>query len=170
LHSPPRRRPRPHPGDQVPLFPDDDKQASFERSQPRFSDATTRVWSENKAAMIERYLYNFVFVTKHGIYIDGFAGPQRRDEPEKWSAKRVLELRPKFLSHFFLCELDPPSIQMLTDLVDQQPPPAKGEARRTYEVIPGDFNKNVDAILSSTATFALFRSIDTRTRRGSCTT
>src|SRR5712672_141396 len=33
------------------------------------------IWTENKAKLIERYLYYFVMVTKHGAYIDGFAGP-----------------------------------------------------------------------------------------------
>jgi hypothetical protein len=34
------------------------------------------LWTENKALLIERYLYYFVLVTKSGTYIDGFAGPQ----------------------------------------------------------------------------------------------
>ncbi|MCI0628905.1 MAG: hypothetical protein L0387_45880 [Acidobacteria bacterium] len=38
------------------------------------------LWTQNKAKLIERYLYYFVMVTKHGTYIDGFAGPQ---DPEK---------------------------------------------------------------------------------------
>ncbi len=34
------------------------------------------LWTHNKAKLIERYLYYFVLVTKHGTYIDGFSGPQ----------------------------------------------------------------------------------------------
>ena len=34
------------------------------------------IWTEYKARLIERYLYYFVMITKHGTYIDGFAGPQ----------------------------------------------------------------------------------------------
>ena len=30
------------------------------------------LWTKNKAKLIERYLYYFVLVTKHGTYIDGF--------------------------------------------------------------------------------------------------
>ena len=41
---------------------------------------THRVWTENKAKLIERYLLYFVFITHHGTYIDGFAGPQ---DPQK---------------------------------------------------------------------------------------
>jgi hypothetical protein len=31
------------------------------------------IWTENKARLIERYLFYFVLVTKHGTYIDAFA-------------------------------------------------------------------------------------------------
>ena len=39
------------------------------------------VWTESKARLIERYLYYFVLITKHGTYIDGFAGPQHKESP-----------------------------------------------------------------------------------------
>jgi hypothetical protein len=38
------------------------------------------VWTRNKARLVQRYLRYFVFITRHGTYIDGFAGPQ---EPDK---------------------------------------------------------------------------------------
>ena len=38
------------------------------------------VWTERKAKLIQQYLYYFVLITKHGTYIDGFAGPQKADE------------------------------------------------------------------------------------------
>jgi hypothetical protein len=47
------------------------------------------IWTKNKAALIARYLRYFVFITKHGAYIDGFAGPQEPDKPEMWAAKRA---------------------------------------------------------------------------------
>jgi hypothetical protein len=31
------------------------------------------IWTENKASLIEHYIQLFVYVTKHGTYIDGFA-------------------------------------------------------------------------------------------------
>lgn len=125
------------------------------------------VWSEHKARLIELYLRYFVMVTKHGTYIDGFAGPQSPENPETWSAKAVLETRPRFLRHFFLCELDPPKVAMLRSMVDSQPPqiPRK-ESKRKTEILSGDFNIQVDAILNSgviketEATFAL---LDQRT-------
>ena len=48
------------------------------------------LWTENKARLIERYLYYFVLITKHGTYIDGFAGPQKKEPPFTWAAKFVL--------------------------------------------------------------------------------
>ena len=33
------------------------------------------VWTENKADLIAKYLRYFVFITRHGTYIDAFAGP-----------------------------------------------------------------------------------------------
>jgi hypothetical protein len=54
---------------------------------------TRPIWTENKAKLIERYLYYFLMVTKHGTYIDGFAGPQEETgETANWAAKLVLEL------------------------------------------------------------------------------
>lgn len=60
------------------------------------------IWTENKAKLIERYLYYFVLVTKHGTYIDGFAGPQEPDKPEMWAAKLVMESRPRWFHNFYL--------------------------------------------------------------------
>src|SRR5262252_5416945 len=55
------------------------------------------IWTENKAKLIERYLYYFVLVTKHGTYIDGFAGPQNPKNQGSWAAKLVLESKPQLL-------------------------------------------------------------------------
>jgi hypothetical protein len=57
----------------------------------KFKPARHPIWTENKAKLIERYLYYFVLITKHGAYIDGFAAPQANDKPESWAAKLVLE-------------------------------------------------------------------------------
>ena len=35
-------------------------------------------------------LREFVFVTKHGTYIDLFAGPQRHEQEDSWSVEQVL--------------------------------------------------------------------------------
>lgn len=47
---------------------------SAEPSQ-QYTHLKTPLWTENKARFIARYLNSFTFVTKHGTYIDAFAGP-----------------------------------------------------------------------------------------------
>jgi hypothetical protein len=43
--------------------------------EPTVKPLANPVWTENKAQFIMRYLRYFVFITRHGTYIDGFAGP-----------------------------------------------------------------------------------------------
>lgn len=127
------------------------------------------IWTEEKARLIERYLFYFVQITRHGTYIDGFAGPQEPDRPEMWSAKLVLESRPRWFRNFFLCELDPIKVDYLRHMVAMQSPPdkSKSEPKRAVSILDGDFNKTVERILESgaitekEATFAL---LDQRTR------
>ena len=115
------------------------------------------VWTEHKAKLISRYLRYFVFITKHGAYIDGFAAPKQPDKSETWAAQLVLETEPKFLRQFFLCELKPNRAKYLCELKKSQPLLPK----RHIEVIEGDFNLSIDQILSSglikdkTASFCL---------------
>src|SRR5262245_31179325 len=78
---------------------------TIEHLELSFRGIEKPVWTENKARLIERYLYYFVLVTKHGTYIDGFAGPQYANQPEMWAAKLALESEPRWLRHFFLCEI-----------------------------------------------------------------
>ena len=120
------------------------------------------LWTEQKASLISRYLYYFVLITKHGVYIDGFAGPQNVENPDSWAAKLVLESEPKWMRDFFLCDENNGQVRLLEQLRDEQP-----EVRgRTIEVIEADFNNHVDIVLASdkikerTATFCL---LDQRT-------
>ncbi len=117
------------------------------RPKKTFLWRTSAIWTANKALLIERYLYGFVFVTKDGSYIDGFAGPQRTHE--NWAGKRVLESKPQWLKHFFLCELKPSSLTQLQQLKDAQPAVGKGKSARTIELFPGDFNSTVHQVLAS---------------------
>lgn len=106
------------------------------------------IWTENKAKLIQRYLFYFELVTKHGTYIDGFAGPQEPDKPTMWAAKLVLELRPAFLRHFHLCETVRYKVRALEALKRQQPETEKGrKLNRTIDIYPGDFNRNIKKIL-----------------------
>jgi hypothetical protein len=130
--------------DQLPLFKELPEAPIFALPLRRLKFP---VWTENKARLIERYLYYFVLVTKHGTYIDGFAGPQETDLPDMWSAKMVLESEPRWLKHFFLFEKDPKQIDRVQQLADSQPPRARKENRRDIHVIAGDFNESVHKLL-----------------------
>jgi three-Cys-motif partner protein len=127
-----------------------------------FKPASNPIWTENKAKLIERYLYYFVLITKHGAYIDGFAAPQEKDKPESWAAKLVLETKPGRLREFWLCDVNRRGLRRLEALVAAQPK-VRG---RLIHIVPGDFNQNVGDILrrsnisEKTATFCL---LDQRT-------
>jgi three-Cys-motif partner protein len=120
------------------------------------------VWTQNKARLIREYLYLFVLLTRHGNYIDGFAGPQEDQAPGMWAAKLVLDMRPAWLRKFFLFEKDPVSFKLLEELKQVQP----SIPNRTIEVHHGDFNVLVHSLLASgkikprEATFSL---LDQRT-------
>lgn len=103
---------------------------------------TQAIWTGNKAALIERYLYYFVLVTKHGTYIDGFAGPQSPDNPESWAAALVLNSEPRRLRHFHLCDKNPGQASRLRALQRQHPD-------RDIHIWAGDFNRSVARILDS---------------------
>lgn len=118
-----------------------------------------KLWTENKALLIERYLYYFVLVTKHGTYVDGFAGPQDPGRPEAWAARLVLESRPPWLRHFHLCDNKEDQVRLLHELEASHPD-------RDVNVWSGDFNARVAEILDAArigpreATFCL---LDQRT-------
>lgn len=138
----------------------------MEGSIVTFRRIRSPIWTENKARLIERYLYYFVMITKHGAYIDGFAGPQQPDKPETWAAKLVLESQPRWLRSFFLCDNDRVQAKRLEELKIAQPARQHGEPSRTIEIYSADFNTAVQEILKSdeigdrTATFSL---LDQRT-------
>jgi hypothetical protein len=113
----------------------------------RFKPAERPIWTENKAKLIERYLFYFVLITKHGAYIDGFAGPQYDGKEDAWAAKLVLESKPAFLRNFWLCDIDPKDIAKLEALKAAQPK----IRNRTIEIVPGDFNANVSGLLATSS-------------------
>ena len=112
----------------------------LEPETPRLRDP---VWTRNKARLIERYLFYFVLITKHGTYIDGFAGPQEETKPDMWAAKLVLHMKPKWLRHFHLFERSQKKIGMLQDLKTLH-----GNDREV-EIYEGDFNLRVRELLNS---------------------
>jgi three-Cys-motif partner protein len=126
------------------------------------------VWTEHKAKFIERYLLYFVYVTKHGTYIDGFAGPQEVDRPEMWAANLVLSNEPMWMRHFYLYDSAPQKYEMLKTLKENQPERDSKNRKINREIVIGlgDFNKlilellNSKAIKQKEATFCL---LDQRT-------
>lgn len=144
-------------GDELP-------QHAAKLSGKNFKSLRYPLWTQNKARLIAEYLRLFVFITKHGAYIDGFAAPQDETHPETWAAKLVLEMEPKFLRDFWLCDLSAKGAKLLEGLRATHDGTCKPKRRVT--VLEGDFNIRVADILASggitekTATFAL---LDQRT-------
>lgn len=137
------------------------------KREPDVRRPAAPIWTEHKALLIERYLYYFVMITKHGAYIDGFAGPQEeKDSTAGWSAKLVIESEPRWLQKFFLCDANPAQVARLQKLVDDQPLRKKGDPRRSFAVRHGDANEVIPTLLAERsikdkeATFAL---LDQRT-------
>ena len=134
-----------------PLLPFDIPEPISPRKTYNVKDEPRPLWTKNKAKLIVRYLYYFVWVTKHGTYIDGFAGPQNKDREESWAAKLVLEDKPRWLRHFFLFDVKSKQAKLLEELRDTQPPPNPeyNEKKRDIQVKRGDFNVLVKDLLRS---------------------
>lgn len=148
--------------EQIPLWGEGDLPRLPARlPEKNFKALKFPLWTQNKAELIREYLRLFVFITKHGTYIDGFAAPQYDAHPDACAAKLVLEMEPKWFRDFWLCDLDPDGIQKLKELQTQH-----SDGKRKVSVLEGDFNRTVSQILASgqitdrTATFAL---LDQRT-------
>jgi len=117
-------------------------------TEPQVAAIEHALWTESKARLIARYLYYFVFVTKHGTYIDAFAGPQRPSRPDMWAAKLVLANEPRWLRHFFLFEQRKKSCELLEALKAEQPARKKGDAVRDITIYPGNSNEEVRKLLA----------------------
>lgn len=119
-------------------------------TEPKFSSpAQHPIWTENKAKLIERYLRFFCYITKHGTYIDGFAGPQKPDLLEMWSARLVLEDKPKRLKHFYLFECDKDKIPLLEDLKSTSLiSDVEDKTKRTINIEHGDCNRLIPQLLN----------------------
>jgi three-Cys-motif partner protein len=111
------------------------------------------IWTANKSKLIEKYLFQFVFVTHHGAYIDVVAGPQRQKHPEMWSAKLVLEITPRLLRKFYLYDIDKEQVALLQQLKDSQPPrdKSKNEPKRVIHVEQGNGNILIHDLLKTKA-------------------
>lgn len=119
--------------------------------EPRTNTGQNPVWTDNKARFIMLYLRYFVYITHHGTYIDGFAGPQAECATDSWAAKLVLESKPRWIRHVHLCDANPSQIKLLEALKAAQPErDDKGQRiNRDIHIRHGDFNQAVDSILGT---------------------
>ena len=131
-----------------------------ELTGPRLEKSGPALWSAEKSALIDEYIHLFLLVTKHGVYVDLFAGPQRVEDTESWSVRRVLERRTQgnpSIRHFAVCDKDPGQAQRLRELGSRHP---------SFRVYPGDVNEEIHTILEGAAIgtkTACFCLIDQRT-------
>jgi three-Cys-motif partner protein len=100
------------------------------------------LWTQKKAHLIAHYLRLFVLITKHGTYIDGFAGPQQPDKPDTWAAHLALQIQPPWLKHFHLVDANDHQVEHLHRLRTAWP-------GRDVQIYAGDFNMRIDDILNS---------------------
>jgi three-Cys-motif partner protein len=136
--------------------------------EPAINTGQNPVWTDNKARFIMLYLKYFVYITHHGTYIDGFAGPQQECETDAWAARLVLESKPRWIRHIHLCDANREQVKRLRALAAEQPQfDDKGRRiNRDINVYHGDFNQKLGEILQkaeiseSEATFCL---LDQRT-------
>jgi three-Cys-motif partner protein len=132
-------------------------------AEPNIKRIQRPVCTSNKAQLIMRYLKLFVFITHHGTYIDGFAGPQEEKLCDTWAAKLVVESHPQWMRHFHLCDHKRSQVSLLRQLKAAQLP---CDPPRNIEIYEGSFNQKVDKILQSgdiTEKEATFCLLDQRT-------
>ena len=99
------------------------------------------LWTAEKASLIDEYIHRFLLVTKHGVYLDLFAGPQWVDDPESWSVRRVLERRTAgnpSIRHYAVCDENPAQVKRLRAL---------GGCHDSFHVYAGDVNERIHAML-----------------------
>ena len=126
----------------------------------KLAEGGAPLWTAEKASLIDEYIHRFLLVTKHGVYLDLFAGPQRAGDLESWSVRRVLVRRTEgspSIRHYAVCDEDPTQVERLREL---------GGGRSSFRVYAGDVNEQIHAMLKEapigpkTACFCL---IDQRT-------
>jgi len=111
-----------------------------------------------KSKLIAEYISKFQLITRGGLFIDGFSAPQSREHEDAWTARKVLEIEPKWLRAFWLCDIESGGLMQLRRLKDAHD---KNPRSRHVFVMEGDFNQTVKLILKSpkmrrqTAIFAL---------------
>lgn len=134
------------------------------RPRPRANrppvDIEAPLWTIDKSRLIDEYIHHFLLVTKHGVYLDLFAGPQHAGDTENWSVRRVLERRTEgnpSIRHYAVCDIKHQQVRRLRTL---------GENHPSFLVYEGDANERVHQMLKEapiTPKTACFCLIDQRT-------
>ena len=144
---------------QTELF--DDLRPAKPRPRPQKPpvDIGAPLWTVDKSRLIDEYIHHFLMVTKHGVYLDLFAGPQYESDTENWSVRRVLERRTEgpSIRHYAVCDSNPDQVRRLQDL---------GRTQDSFRVYAGDANVLVPQMLREspiTEKTACFCLIDQRT-------
>jgi len=117
--------------------------------EPLTDTGSNPVWTDNKARFIMLYLRYFVYITHHGTYIDGFAGPQAECETDSWAARLVLESKPQWIRHLHLCDANRAQVKLLRELKAQQLLDGSQPCNRNISIYHGDFNAKIDDILNA---------------------
>ena len=126
---------------QTALFEDLSPDKPRSRKQTPPNEISAPLSTADKAALIDEYIHHFLFVTRHGVYLDLFAGPQRAEDTENWSVRRVLERRTcgnPAIGHYAVCDQDPEQAQRLRDL---------GKKHQAFRVYEGDANDCIHRML-----------------------
>lgn len=130
------------------------------RAHKPIKDIQAPLWTIDKSRLIDEYIHLFLVITKHGVYLDLFAGPQHSSDKENWSVRRVLKRRTKgnpAIRHYAVCDSAPAKAQLLREV---------GQDHSSFLVYPDDANKCVHRMLADapinpkTACFCL---VDQRT-------
>lgn len=114
--------------------------------------------TDAKSRLIAEYVSKFQLITRGGVFIDGFSAPQSRDHEDAWTARRVLEIEPKWIRAFWLCDIESGGLLQLRRLRDAHH--RRPRSRHVF-VMEGDFNQTHKLILNNprirqkTAVFAL---------------
>lgn len=130
------------------LFPD--LPGGVAEPEITFAPGTRILWTHTKARLIEEYIRLFLLVTRHGVYIDCFAGPQNPEHEDKWSAKLVASITPDYLNHLYLCDADLEKFERLRAMVVSLPEKNTGRKRRTkFHIHHGDCNEWIGSVLAA---------------------
>ena len=116
--------------------------------EKRFRATDIPIWTRNKAQFIARYVKTFTYVTKHGTYLDLFAGPQHEESSEvSWAAKLVMENEPARIRNYYLFDKEGQQIEHLEGLKKQYLLRDSKTRKHKIHVVSGDCNQTLPASL-----------------------